>query len=190
MSTLRARKKEETRAAISAAALRLFARRGYAAVTMAEVAAAAGVSERTLFRYVTDKEDLLFGEDEVMLAALAEALASRPADEPHAVALTHAGATLMLAFELRREELRTRTAVIDATPVLAARDRGKQAGFEAVLADGLIERGAHPVAARLLGRVVMACFDESVRGWLQDGDGASLPERFAANLRAVGELVR
>ena len=82
MAGLRERKKVQTRAAISAAALKLFAERGYDAVTVAEVAAAADVGERTLFRYFPVKEELLFGEDDVFRDALAGALAARPRDEP------------------------------------------------------------------------------------------------------------
>ena len=57
---LRERKKRAAREAIAAAALGLFARRGYDAVTVAEVAAAADVSEKTVFNYFPTKEDLAF----------------------------------------------------------------------------------------------------------------------------------
>ena len=79
---LRERKKARTRAAISAAALRLFAERGYEAVTIADVAAAAEVGQRTVFRYFGDKDELLFGEDLAFRAALADALAARPRRSP------------------------------------------------------------------------------------------------------------
>lgn len=56
---LRERKKQHTRAAISAAALRLFLADGFDAVSVVDIAAAAEVSKRTLFKYFPAKEDLV-----------------------------------------------------------------------------------------------------------------------------------
>ena len=56
---LRARKKRETRRLLSEVATRLFAERGFDRVTIAEVAQAANVSEKTVFNYFATKEDLV-----------------------------------------------------------------------------------------------------------------------------------
>ncbi|MFB8003923.1 TetR/AcrR family transcriptional regulator [Nocardia sp. NPDC056000] len=58
---LRARKKLETRQQIVGVATELFAERGFDDVTVAEIARAAGVSEKTVFNYFGTKEDLIFG---------------------------------------------------------------------------------------------------------------------------------
>ncbi|MCW2996183.1 MAG: TetR family transcriptional regulator [Conexibacter sp.] len=76
---LRARKKRATREAIAASARRLFAERGFEAVTVAEVAAAADVSEKTVFNHFATKEDLVFAGGEERLAQLQAAIAQRPA---------------------------------------------------------------------------------------------------------------
>src|SRR5262245_6984947 len=76
---LRERKKRETRDALTQAAFRLFAERGYDETTLAEIAEAAGVSTRTIFAYFPSKEDILFSTIETMCDALGQALAERPA---------------------------------------------------------------------------------------------------------------
>src|SRR5436309_12552886 len=80
-SGLRERKKEQTRQAIADAALRLFARRGFEEVTVAEVGRAADVSEGTVFNYFPTKEDLLYRQMESFEAALVDAVRERPAGE-------------------------------------------------------------------------------------------------------------
>ena len=60
MEGLRERKKRETREAIAAAAMALFLEHGFDAVTVADVARAADVSEKTVFNYFATKEDLVF----------------------------------------------------------------------------------------------------------------------------------
>jgi AcrR family transcriptional regulator len=73
---LRERKKQETRQLIADTARRLFAEGGFDAVTVAEVARAANVSETTVFNYFPTKEDLVYSRleafEEELLAAIRE----------------------------------------------------------------------------------------------------------------------
>ncbi len=78
---LRERKKQQTRETIARAAHELFARQGYGATTLQEIADAADVSTRTIFAYFPSKEDILFSDFPVTRAALAQALADRPEGE-------------------------------------------------------------------------------------------------------------
>src|SRR5919206_5335332 len=75
---LRERKKRRTREAIADAAMRLFAARGFDAVTVADVARAADVSEKTVFNYFPTKEDLVLAGGAERRAALVEAIRARP----------------------------------------------------------------------------------------------------------------
>jgi AcrR family transcriptional regulator len=75
---LRERKKRATREAIAATARRLFAERGFDAVTVAEIADAANVSEKTVFNHFAAKEDLVFAGGETRLARLEADIAQRP----------------------------------------------------------------------------------------------------------------
>ena len=76
---LRERKKRQTRAAIADAAMALFAEYGFDAVTVADVARAADVSEKTVFNYFPAKEDLVMVGGQERRAALIEAIRTRPA---------------------------------------------------------------------------------------------------------------
>src|ERR671931_1414372 len=75
---LRERKKSQTREAIASAAMALFAEHGFDAVTVADVARAADVSEKTVFNYFPAKEDLVLHGGEERRAALIEAIVMRP----------------------------------------------------------------------------------------------------------------
>jgi AcrR family transcriptional regulator len=70
-----------TRRAIQDAADELFDARGYAQTTIRDIADAAGVTERTFFRYFSGKESLLVKEIEAWLPILGDEIRARPADE-------------------------------------------------------------------------------------------------------------
>ncbi len=75
---LRERKKAQTRERIHKQALRLFERQGFETTTIAEIAAAADVSQRTVFVHYPTKEDLVFGDIDGALTAFDAALRQRP----------------------------------------------------------------------------------------------------------------
>src|SRR5215218_1083577 len=81
-SGLRERKKQRTRELIAETAHNLFVERGFDAVTVAEVARAADVSEATVFNYFPTKEDLFYSGMEAFEAELVEAVRTRPPGEP------------------------------------------------------------------------------------------------------------
>ena len=76
--SLRAQKKRQMRDRIAETAWRLFTERGFDRVTVAEVARAAQVSEKTVFNYFATKEELVFGAGMQRTAALIEAVRARP----------------------------------------------------------------------------------------------------------------
>ncbi|MCX4919029.1 TetR/AcrR family transcriptional regulator [Streptomyces sp. NBC_00687] len=78
---LRERKKDQTRHALRETAAGLFAERGFLQTTVADIAAAANVSERTFFRYFDSKEALLLPDSAELFARIEEAFLARPAHE-------------------------------------------------------------------------------------------------------------
>jgi AcrR family transcriptional regulator len=184
---LRERKKLRTREAIADAALRLFAEHGFDAVTLTQIAAAADVGARTLFRYFPDKEELLFGDDDSIGGVLAAALAARPRGESPADAAREALLTLLPLWQEGQEKGRARQAVIAASPALRARERSKLAAYERVVTTGLVARGADEPTARLLARAVVPCLHEGITRWLADADPRA-PGIEARGRQAFAEL--
>ena len=80
-TSLRERKKAETRDALAAAALRLADEHGLETVTVDDIANAAGVSPRTFFNYFPSKEDAIVGISPAFTALVVEGLRERPASE-------------------------------------------------------------------------------------------------------------
>src|SRR5690348_12606272 len=80
--SLRSRKKIRTRQQIADAAAVLFAKKGYDAVTVAEVARLAEVSEQTVYNFFSSKEQLVLDEDAVFEARLIAMIRDRPAGTP------------------------------------------------------------------------------------------------------------
>lgn len=76
MAGLRERKRRRTFKAIHDAALRLFEERGYAAVTVADIAEAAEVSRATVFAYYPAKEDIVVGDARYAIEGLEAVLAN------------------------------------------------------------------------------------------------------------------
>ncbi|MFJ8387801.1 TetR/AcrR family transcriptional regulator [Streptomyces sp. NPDC094438] len=145
---LRERKKRQTRQRISEAALGLFVARGFDKVTIAEVAAAADVSVKTLYNYFEAKEDLVLPPDEASPQRLADIVRARQPGESAARAVLG-----RLRDELRRRDRKVGLTagfgpvfeMMRAAPTLTARleDLGRQMtdALATVLAE---ETGATP----------------------------------------------
>jgi AcrR family transcriptional regulator len=136
---LRERKKLETRTVIADAAMKLFSTRGFDAVTVADVAEAAGVSEKTVFNYFPAKEDLFFDEAEQREQALVAALRSRAPGESMLAALHRSAATH--CGRLCSEHFAHFARLIEESPALQRRERQMFARFARVLEATLLDEG-------------------------------------------------
>jgi AcrR family transcriptional regulator len=121
---LRERKKQQTREVIAESAGRLFAERGFDAVTVAEVARAADVSEGTVFNYFPTKEDLFYGGMEIFEAELVEAVRQRPAGESVLAAFRRflVDRSASLATKQTAEVIDRAARLVGASPVLQRRE--------------------------------------------------------------------
>lgn len=118
-SSLREKQREQVRRDIDAAALQLFAERGYARVTTDEIAAAAGVSPSTYYRHVPTKEDLLLRPLRASSAAIVNGFASHPEDRDVCEGLIDAIRTQ--TGHIDAAEMRKWRSVVTAVPAILDR---------------------------------------------------------------------
>ncbi|HKE77001.1 MAG TPA: TetR family transcriptional regulator [Acidimicrobiales bacterium] len=99
-------------------AIGLFAERGYDAVTVEEIAAAAGISQRTFFRYFGSKDDLLLRDQHRRLERLRHALSETPPEEDPRVSLHRALVTMAEADDDNAADVAVRSAALATRPGL------------------------------------------------------------------------
>lgn len=185
---------EGSRRRLQDAALQLFAARGYAATTVDEIAARAGVSQRTFFRHFRDKEEVLFDDDDGLLAVLVDGVRGAPADASPRALTTAALLALARTLDADRERLRVRADVLASDVALQGRDLAKQARWAAVVADEVTRRGVPHATATLLTAAASAAFRTVFLVWLADsgdvggGGGDSGPGLSERCVRAIDEL--
>jgi TetR/AcrR family transcriptional regulator, regulator of mycofactocin system len=180
--------KRRTEAAIVAAGLELFAERGFGRTTVDQIAAAAGISRRTFFRYFADKEELFFAEDERLLQVVEDTLDGAPPGEP--VLDLARRATLALAAHSAADPERrlARERLIAATPALQARRMAKTLRWERAIAARLEARGATWPEALLVPKLALACFQAAYERWVRD-PGQDLPALVDDSFAALAGLV-
>ncbi len=175
MPGLRERKKQRTREDIFDASQRLFARRGFDSVTVADVAREANVSEMTVFNHFPTKEDLFYAGMQFFEEQLVEAVAKRPPGESALDAFRRRvllGAS-NLALPQRAEAILRAGRIIASSPSLQAR--------ELQIVDEYTERLAAALSAGVEARVVAASLMAAHRALV-----AYTREQIAAGRRGPG----
>jgi AcrR family transcriptional regulator len=189
---LREFKKEQTRQAIADMALHLFVERGFDHVTVAEVAEAAGVSEKTVFNYFPTKEDLFFDEVDEREAALLAAIRDRRPDESIPAALRrHQVAD---CGRMCNPGFAGFARLIEESPALRAKELAVMARFTRTLGEvlerelGCSEFEAR-VAASLLVGVHWQFFVTARKRALAGRHGPAAARRLRADLDCAYELL-
>jgi AcrR family transcriptional regulator len=138
--TLRNRAARAVRAEIAAVAIRLFLEQGFDKTTVDQIAAEAGLSRTSFFRYFATKEDAVLGHLEELGQQARDALVARPAGEPAWQALRHAFDLLIAERSAYPEGGMGMHRMLRDTPSLQARRLGKQLGWQELLAPEVARR--------------------------------------------------
>ena len=176
------------RARLQRSALELFRERGYDRTTAAEIAARAGVTERTFFRHFPDKREVLFDGEARLRAALTASIADAPSRLGPLDTLFRAFRSVRPALEDNRPFSRPRHEVISSTPALHEREMAKMGVLADALAAALQARGVADLRAVLAARTGMAAFVQATVSWLDD-PGLGLGERLDLACRELKALV-
>jgi AcrR family transcriptional regulator len=182
---LRRRSTHET---LRRVALAQFASKGFANVTVTQLAGEAGVSERTFFRHFPTKEAVLFQDYDTHLEWLAEALAQRPISESLFDAVLASVESFPHDLELVRQAAIARSTLISAERI-ASHLRVVQASFAGVLTAFIKTRYAGvpdlELVSEVAGATLAAALVVSVQKWGHDGCTGDLGEIVAASVDLV-----
>ncbi|WP_067659187.1 mycofactocin system transcriptional regulator [Nocardia harenae] len=169
----RGRPRGTSRRRLELIALELFTERGFEDTTVEQIAAAAGISERTFFRYFPSKGELLWYQFDDEVAALRGLFATVAADVPMMTAVRR---VVVAANAYRAEdvpELRTRMHLLATVPGLAATAGAHYDAWERAVSDFAARRlGGRPddLVPMAVGRATLATARAAFDAWLGRAD--------------------
>jgi len=177
----RQRKKTATRGRIRASALRLFREQGYDTTTVEQIAAAAGVSHMTFFRYFPAKEDVVLSDDYDPL--IASAIAQTPATWPVIRRIrTVLADGLRLIYDTDRDTLFDQVKLIVATPALRDRLWADQIATQQLILQALSagqDEQRPSFQARVTVAACLAAASTAILTWVESDGTPELPDLMA-----------
>ncbi|QKZ16116.1 TetR family transcriptional regulator [Streptomyces chartreusis] len=184
--SLRERKKLAAWRAIRTAALRLFEERGFEAVSVEEIAAAADVSRSTFFNYFASKEAVVFDQDPEQRNQWRAIMADRPADE----ALWDSLTAILIGFsEIFRDRVPMQRRLKERSPALAKSSWDVvDEQFLADLREWVTSRTAEgdPMPAALQLNLALAAHNTAYQTWGPDESFDDYIRRLKYCLRQAG----
>ena len=156
------------------AAIELFVERGYDRTTVQEIAARAGLTERTFFRYFSDKREVLFSGSEIFEGTVLKGVLDAPAKASPLDAVAAGLDAAAAIFEQIPDRAGQRQALLDANPELQERERAKFASVSGSIAAALRERGVAEPAGGLAADAGMSILRVAFERWTTDPHGQDL----------------
>lgn len=163
---------------LRAAALTLFAERGYESTTAAEIAESTGLTERTFFRHFTDKREVLFHGQDLFQATFTDAVTAAPENAPVVEVVRFALRSAAEQFfpDERRPYSRLRQTIITANVALQERESLKMAWLAGAIATALRERGVREPQATLAAQSAVTVFVVAFDRWIAPTETRALAD--------------
>lgn len=187
----RERKKQATRDELMDHAARLFGERGFDAVTTADIAEAADVSQRTFFRHFPSKEAVLYGQAHILREEMLAEFAARPPSEPVVESVIAAVREMATYYESHRDETFLQARLAAEFPAVAAHARATvQSDWEHELTAAIAGRmDVDPLAdprPEILAGAAFAAYRAAVRRWSAEGGRAEFRTLLDDSLAVLG----
>ncbi|WP_198680558.1 TetR/AcrR family transcriptional regulator [Lentzea terrae] len=188
---LRERTRQAVRSQLMEVAWDLFVQQGYDATTVDEIAAAAGMSQRSFFRYFATKEDVVLVKFEAVGELLASVLADRPASEDAWTALRHSFDVIVEATERDPRYGLALLRITDQSAALRAGRLEQQLHWQELLTPLVAERMNQPAdpGPAALTAAALACLNVANIAWLVS-DGTDSLRRLVDDAMAAVQPVR
>jgi len=168
----------DARGRLAKAAMALYAEQGFERTTVAEIAARAGLTERTFFRHFADKREVLFYGMEMMRDLLVRAVADAPDSATAIDAVSAAFEAAGAMLQENPERVRLRDAIVSANAELRERELIKLAAFASAVASALRDRGIPEPAASVAAETGVAVFKVAFARWVSEPGQPDLPGIF------------
>ncbi|ADO70178.1 TetR/AcrR family transcriptional regulator [Stigmatella aurantiaca] len=183
-----ARWEPDARGRLEKAAMELFQEHGYARTTVEEIAARAGLTERTFFRYFADKREVLFSGSKDLENAIVDIIASAPdgALPFDAVAAAFEAAGVTLQERRHFSYVRARHALVAAHAEIQERELIKLASLASAVTRALHARGVAEPAASLAAEAGIAVFKVGFEQWV----AGKKPRDLAEHIRAATDALK
>ncbi|UGT61007.1 TetR family transcriptional regulator [Nocardia asteroides] len=176
--TLRERTRAAMREEVVEIAFRLFAEQGFDSTTVEQIAAEAGLSRTTFFRYFGSKEELVLGRMSEFGPRIAAALAGRPADEPPWEALRRCFDVITEPTADEPQPFLNLMRLLDDACALMTRQWEKTQGWHSLLVPEIRRRlggaATDDLRAHALVGSAISCLDAATDAWTATGGATPL----------------
>jgi AcrR family transcriptional regulator len=165
----------DARGRLARAALALYADQGFEQTTVAEIAARAGLTERTFFRHFADKREVLFYGMDMARDLVTRAVVDAPGPAAPMDAVSAALEALGAMLQENPERVRLRDAIVSTNAELRERELIKLAELASAMAAALRDRGVPEPAASLAAEMGVAVFKVAFARWVSEPGQPDLP---------------
>jgi AcrR family transcriptional regulator len=175
----------DAKSRLERAALELYGDGGFEQTTVAEIAKRAGLTERTFFRYFSDKREVLFAGADRLKSLLVDEVTEAPASATPIEAVAGALEVAASVLQDNREFAQRRQNAITTNAELQERELIKLASLASAMAEALRERGVPEPTASLTGEAGIAIFKVAFERWTDESNDVELAQLIRDSLREL-----